>query len=179
MRIPIVLFVAACVAFILFSMWGRKPHKHREVSLADLEGFFEVLLRRGGNGGFMMIEIPRTSLFVQFSKYILNGGLIGLQFDFPLAPWSEMYYEPLKQELQEGGLHYTVEPGREGGGVREFLTVDIGQDVRAAAGIARTVSTKVFRLREDLTVTVWFSNVSPREETITRKAVAENKRVTH
>ena len=117
----------------------------------------------------MVIEIPKTPVFIQFSKYIMKNGCIGLQFDFPLAPWSEEYYEQLKQELQRSGFCYTTGQTRadEEVLVREFLTVDIKKDVSKAATLARTILRSVFGLHEYSQVTLYFSNVSPKEETIT------------
>ena len=114
----------------------------------------------------MVIEIPKAPIFIQFSKYILKNGCIGLQFDFPVAPWSERYYEKLKLELEKNGFYYTSKQTRVHE-VREFLTVDVKQDVSGAATLARSILRSVFGLHEHSPVTLYFSKVSPKEETIT------------
>jgi hypothetical protein len=155
-----IVLVASGFAFACLEIWGRRRHKHRRVRLADLDRFLGALLTRGFNGGLVVIEIPKTPLFLQFSKYVLKDGRVGLQLDFPVAPWSEKYYDRLKQELDKNGVYYTSQETR-AHGVREFLMVDVKQSIGDAATLARTVFHSVFGMSEDTLVTVYFSGVSP------------------
>ena len=94
------------VGFVSFWYFGKKPYKHRGLSQENLTEYFEALFARGFNGGNLIIEVPDGPLFIQFSKYIVKKGEVGLQFDFPSMPWSEKYYELLKRELTKKGLRF-------------------------------------------------------------------------
>ncbi len=157
------LIVLAGFAFVCFEIWGRRSHKHRRVPLADLERFFDALLKRGFNGGFMVIEVPKTSVFIQFSKYILKKGHVGLQLDFPLVPWSEKYRESLRHELSKAGFDFRLTAGSDG---TEFVTVDLGQNIGRCVAVAKLVLQCVFGLAQDQKVNVYFENISPRQEAI-------------
>ncbi len=165
MKLFFILFVLTAVALTCFWYFGRKHYKHKVVPQRDLSRYFEALFTRGFNGGFLVIEVPNSPLFIQFSKYVLKNGHVGLQFDFPMAPWSEKYYELLKQELSKMSFELSTRP-TSGSKVREFLTVDLKQDIVSATTLARFVLQSVFGLDRDQTVTLYFENISPKDERI-------------
>ena len=112
-----------------------------------------------------MIEVPNSPLFIQFSKYFLGKGRVGLKLDFPLAPWSEKYYERVKQELSKMSLKFSVVPTMETT-VREFLTVDLGQDIDQAITLAKMILHSAFGLDQNQTFTLYFDNISHKDENI-------------
>jgi hypothetical protein len=90
---------------------------------------------------------------------------MGIEFAFPLSPWSEQYYERLKQHLGERGITYRVErTGRLD--TREFLNVDVATDLDRAETVARSALHDIFGLASDASVDVHYENVSPRDEII-------------
>ena len=159
----VLLLTAAAIAGLWYI--GRKPYKHRRVPQANLNTYFEALLNRGFNGGVLIIEIPGSPLFLQFSKYIFRDGHVGLRFVFPLAPWSESYYEQVCRELSKRGFDLVTLPTSKGQ-VSEFLTVDLKQNIAEAVNVARLVIQSVYRLKEDQTLELYFHNVSPKNERI-------------
>jgi hypothetical protein len=161
----IYIFTVVVIALAVLFYFGEKPWKIKNVSLDELEKYLEALLKRGFNGGFLIMEVPQTSLFVQFSKYIKKKGPTGLQFDFPLAPWSEKYYNRLKSQLSKEKINYSTEEVS-GGKVEEFLTVDLEQNIAKAAEVARLTLRSVFELGSGQAVTVYFQHINPKDEEV-------------
>jgi hypothetical protein len=153
--------------------WAKQPARHRiNVAQGNFRLYLEALLYRGYDGGYMIIEAPDRRRFIQFSKYIKNERVAGLQFDFPRAPWSEEYFGPLKALLDR--RNYTneiekVDPApkqRLKNQVVEFLVIDLDQDLDKASELSKLVFLEVFRLNPSDTVTLWFVDVSIHDEKI-------------
>ena len=161
----VILLVVVVLAVLAFFWWGKKPHKHRNIAQDQLEEFLEALFYRGYDGGFICIEIPKSRSFIQFSKYMGTRGVVGLQFDFPLADWSKEYYAKLSSVLNDRAVKYEIQSTGEAG-VSEFLVVDLKQDVKMASYLAKLVIQDVFDLGKDDCVDLYFENVSPRNEKI-------------
>lgn len=154
-----VLLCALCLV-----LWWRmgKPHIHRNLAPADVQRLLEALLRRGYDRGSLIIEVDdsqRPRKFVQFTKYIAAGGRIGLQFDFPLARWSQPYYEAIQQKLEESGLQYRVEKtGRQD--TEEFINVDLATDLNRAYQAAALSLTVLSSNRPEVRLRGSFQGIS-------------------
>jgi hypothetical protein len=135
--IPVGLAAAFLIAMMLWH-WGKQPHVHRNLGSSDVQRLLRTLLRRGYDRGSLTLEIEdgsRPRKFLQFSKYIAPGGRTGLQFDFPLASWSEAYYPALRDRLDEDVIRYRIErTGRRD--TREFINIDFEHDVEKARDVA-------------------------------------------
>ncbi|HET8670697.1 MAG TPA: hypothetical protein VFM05_08755 [Candidatus Saccharimonadales bacterium] len=161
------------VLMILFWWWGKRPARHRiNLAQGNFRRYMEALLSRGYDRGFMIIEAPDRRRFIQFSKYIKNETGAGLQFDFPLVPWSEEYFEPLKAVLDQRSYkcqieHVNPSPKHEvKNQVREFLVIDLEQDLEKASELSKLVFLEVFKLKPSDMVTLWFVNISINDERI-------------
>lgn len=169
----IVGLVVAIALVILFRWWAKRPLRHRlNVAQGDYRRYLEALLNRGYDRGFMVIQAPDRKRFIQFSKYMKDAQVPGLQFDFPQAAWSQEYSERLKALLDQRNYKYeiqTVEPSpkdKSANAVSEFVVIDLQQDLKAAAELSKLVFLEVFKLNSSDTVALWFVNVSPWDEKI-------------
>ena len=132
-----------------------------EIDQADLGRLISMLLERGYDLGFLVFELPGDQRFVEFSKYMKEGAKVGIQLDFPLSPWSEPYYDQVKSLLESRRVPYKVEDTPDGP-VREFIQVDFGQDVTAAAATAKEIFDRVFRVDPAVRLTADMEYIAPR-----------------
>ena len=152
--------VAAIVAGIFLYRRPREVEHLEEVGLADLERCLGILLHRGYDLGFVMFEMPGDQRFLEFSKYVRDQEHQGVQLDFPRADWSEPFYEQVKSLLESKKIPYQVEDTPDGP-VREFIQVDFAQDLDCAAGTAREIFERVFRIKPDTRLNADFQHVAP------------------
>jgi hypothetical protein len=150
---------------------GQRPARHKVPASGDFTKFLRTILHRGYNGGFMMIETAKKEPFLQISKYIRSKGDVGLSLDFPQAPWSEVYFEKLKRELDKLAWLYEIEPTNPTQTevpnlVSSFLTLDLEQDLQRANELVKLCLLKIFGLPEQELVTVFFINASLVDEKI-------------
>ena len=151
------LLIGAIVLVLLFvfNWWLRRPPRYRKIVNDDLSKFFKALLDANYPTGFLVIEAPNKNRFVQFARY-QKGRKPGIQFDFPLAPWSENYYEKLNGILSDKGIDFeTQETGEKV--VVSFITVDFKQDWVKAMELAKLVLLEVFGLRPNDRIKVYVS----------------------
>jgi len=155
--------VAILLLFAARKILNRAPRYRRTVQ-DDLTKFFETLFERGYDRGFLVIEAPRER-FIQFSKYIKKKGELGLRFDFPLAPWSEKYYETLKKILYERGIDYEIRSTGQDN-VAAFITIDFKKDFTKAMDLAKLVLVEVFLLQPTDKLKLYFDHINPRDERV-------------
>lgn len=155
--------IAILLLYALRKILARAPRYTRTVQ-DDLTKFFETLFERGYDRGFLVIEAPRNR-FIQFSKYIRKRGELGLQFDFPLAPWSQKYYETLKKTLYERAIDYEIQSTGEDN-VAAFITIDFKTDFTKAMDVAKLVLVQVFLLQPTDKLKLYFHNINPRDERV-------------
>jgi len=100
------------------------------------------------NRGFIIIEDRNSEHFIQFRKYILRDGEIGLELGFPEAPWSAAYFPELRDALANSGTSFR-EARETSGKVTAFIHVDCGQDIDQAVGLTRLCFFEIFGLGTD------------------------------
>ncbi len=159
--LALIFGVAALLAALFVYRRPRSSEHVEEIGLADLERLITNLLQRGYDLGFLVLELPGEERFVEFSKYIKEGARQGIQLDFPLSPWSEPYYDQVKSLLESRRVEYTVQD-TPNGPVREFIQVDFGQDVPAAAVMAKEIFERVFRVAPTIRLTADLEYVAPK-----------------
>jgi hypothetical protein len=168
---PWLIVTAIVVVGLLLFMWrhGRRPYRYKNVEASHLKRFMETLLNRGYQGGLLILETKdngREGRFLQFAKYIHGDGHSGLEFGFPLAPWSRPYYAALRKNLETDGVKFRLEDtGRQD--TEQFLLVDLGKDMRIAQRVADIAIETVFGSKSS-TFQAHYENISLREETIGR-----------
>jgi hypothetical protein len=152
---------------VLVLIWLNTPTVFR-ARRDGLRRYLEGLLNRGYYGAHMIVNLPRSAgrgCFIQFRKYLQPDGAAVLEFGFPLARWSESYYERVCSLVEREELSAERVPtGRSD--VREFLQVNLGQDLDAAQGLATAVMREVFGVSPDEVVRVTLHDISPLDERI-------------
>ena len=157
MNVITYLLIGALVLILLYvaNWYLRRPPRYRRNVNDDLSKFFKALLDENYPTGFLVIEAPNKDRFVQFATYT-KGRKAGIQFDFPLAPWSKSYYEKLKGILHDKGIDFETEPTGEQV-VASFITVDFEQDWAKAMDLAKLVLLEVFGMQPDDRIKVYLS----------------------
>jgi hypothetical protein len=159
--ISIIIFIWAILHF------GNKPKIHRKIPQNNLKKYLEVLLNRGYDRSFIIIQVPwdkKFKRFLQYTKYIGDNN-VGLEFDYPLAEWSKPYYDKLKSILQKSHIGFEIEKTDQKE-VPEFLVIDIKKDLEMASKISILVLQDMYNLGPNDFVELYFYNISPREERI-------------
>ena len=142
----LIFMLLAAVGVLLLWQYGQRPRRYRNVQVGELARFIQTLLKRGYQGGLLILETKTSRSdrrFLQFSKYIREDGRAGLEFGFPNAPWSRAYYDALRRELDAKGVAFTLQDtGRHD--TTQFLVVDLERDVTKAQRVAELAVPIVF-----------------------------------
>jgi hypothetical protein len=133
--------------------------------LSTLDRPIRALLRRGYDGGFIVIKRYRKTPFVQLRKYIRCPGDYGIELSFPMVDWSMRYVPAVEQLCDAQNLGHTKESHR---GAMPFLYVDFGHDVENAHSFVVRVLTDVFGWSEDTKCFALLEHGDPRDVLIDR-----------
>ena len=98
-----------------------------------------------------------TEPFLQFTKYDAHRNP-GLRFAFPLAPWSELFFERVVSSLQASGYPVITEETGDTP-VRRFAIVNLGKDVNQAGSLALAALSAMGHDGHKLKV--WYEGVGP------------------
>ena len=123
--------------------WGLYDH-----GFDKMPEVIKWALRYCLNRGIIVIEDRNSEHFIQFRKYILRNGEIGLEFGFPEAPWSTAYFPQLRDAMTASGTSFR-ETRETYGRVTAFLHVDCGNDIDKAVALADLCFFKIFCLAPD------------------------------
>ena len=134
--IAIILFVLIGLAFI-YAKGGKR------YLIADLKHPISQLLKRGYDGGFLVVKPVFSKRFVQFSKYIVRLGEFGIEMSFPRAPWSADFYELVEEKCKERDLDYSIEK-KDSDNSLEFINVDFKTDTDSAYAVMVEIMTDIF-----------------------------------
>lgn len=159
--------VAAVLVFRRLSKGVRRSATELRRPIADL-------LKRGYDGGILIIQHTRSEIFLQFRKYIRSRGDYGIELGFPRAKWSEEYFSRLSDYCDDHGIDYILDPSEQAGPI-QFLHVDFGQDYDRAYWFTKNVLRDIFNLSSEATYYVHLNNASPRDELIDHRRTSERK----
>jgi hypothetical protein len=138
MLIVIITVITLMAVIGGFWFFGRKPAIHRQITPAKLEKLLSVLLNQGSDGGALFVRGKGDIPFIQVMKYVGREG-VGLQLDFPRAPWAQPFLPGVEASLRK--YHPLATGGwTERGNDLEFITVDFGTDVKKAAACVTDVA---------------------------------------
>jgi hypothetical protein len=165
LTLTVVCLVLLAMATAWVRSFLRRPPRYRRRVGDDLAEFFQALLFRGYDKSFLLIEAPNKKRFIQFRKYIIKRENLGLEFGFPLAPWSQHYYREMEKLFYDRGIEYETRTTGENT-VTAFLTVDLKQDVTKAMQLATLVLVEVFKLGANARIRVSVTNINPGLEKI-------------
>jgi hypothetical protein len=138
----ILFIVVSLVLLLLRAMKGVK------YNLEKLRVAIEALLRRGYNGGFLVIKVPYSSKFVQLRKYIHSPGKYGIELGFPRAKWSEMYFDDVFAYCKRAGLQPVLKDEIWRNSTMEFIYADFGRDIDMAHSCILYILIEILRVNE-------------------------------
>jgi hypothetical protein len=155
-EIGVYVVVGFFIAVFAASAWHvAKTNRERERLWNDLdaEGVkrgLDLLLKRGYQGAFAIVEHQKTGRFVQFLKYVDDAGEVGLEMHFPRADWSAAFYPKILTLLRSRGIEFErqavdrqVVPDPQ---TAEFICVDFAANTTLAADVASQIATDIFEL---------------------------------
>jgi len=153
--------IAACVLVMLVVgalHYGALPARHGNLTPGHLTSLITALLNQGYSGGTLTFQVRKRDAFLQMMKYV-GRKRSGIQLDFPLARWSENYYDRARTVLAARGIGFVEEnTGRTD--TKSFLTVDFGTDVSVATRVVRLLAGEVLGVDMEHDMVAYFQNVS-------------------
>jgi len=166
------LWVVTCfavVALALFAWRAFQIYRSREdewgrLDAAGVERGLNLLLKRGYDGAFAILTDVQSGRFVQFRKYILRQGHVGLEMHFPRAPWSEPYYSTVQSILRRNDVQFE-RVGLQTEPTLEVIHADFGGNVALAARITLEIFVDGFRCPR-LCVRMQADDICPVDETV-------------
>jgi len=156
--LPIAL-VGFVLAIILVIIASSRLLKGRRYSISELSIAIDALLKRGFNGGFLVIKRWSNPEFLQLRKYIKDPSDYGIELCFPRANWSVAYFDSVSRYCDSNNFEYRSEIWNDQDGM-EFLVVDFGQDVRGASGFVVEIFREVFSVDEQESFRIRLGNSS-------------------
>jgi hypothetical protein len=161
----LVLVIAFAMVLTALVWRGLKGPAH---TLASIEEPIGALLKRGYDGGFLVIKISYSRKFIQLRKYINAPGEYGISLVFPKAAWSLGYFDKLEEFCKKVGIDYTIEMGGSDKHAMEFLFVDFGKDSARAHEFVVQLLVEVFNVDEDVTLFVRLEDAAVEDRLIDR-----------
>ncbi|HID70189.1 MAG TPA: hypothetical protein EYP35_06965 [Desulfobacterales bacterium] len=152
------IFTFLVIALFVFLI--RKAGKGPQHSLSSLRQPITDLLRRGYNGGFLIIDVSGSKFFVQFRKYINKPKDYGIELSFPQVERSGPYFDRLISICKEGNYDFEIVKEKQDNESLNFLYVDFGQNISKAHNFVKIVIVDVFDLEEDVVLYVRLENAS-------------------
>lgn len=139
------------------------PKVHK-VAHNNLRKFFEILLYRGYDGGFLIIEGDKKIPFLQFKKYISDNDVY-LEMSFPKVKWSMDYFPSLKKLLSNKDIHFEIKNTTDSN--IDFLDIHCSKDIDFCVSLTNDIFVNIFNNSEEtLDYKIKFFDVSPLDEKI-------------
>ena len=141
------------IVFIIFLIGVKKG---LERTIEQTKGSINDLLKRGFDGGFLIITVAYTKKFIQFRKYIKSPGKYGIELCFPNAKWSHPYCMKLRSYCLENKIEFYVEQNNP----LVFLCTDFKRDVDLAHDFVKIILTEIFDFKESIRLFVRLHNAT-------------------
>jgi len=146
----------AIIGIVLLILRGVKgPAK----TLETIERPIFDLLKRGYDGGFLLIDIARSKHFLQLRKYINKPDEYGIELCFPNASWSSGYFQKLKELCEHEKIKYTIADKEDSESI-EFLCIDFGKDAHASYKFVKKIMIDMFKVDKDAKLFVRLENAA-------------------
>jgi hypothetical protein len=154
------ILVISCVAFFVWR--GVKGPAH---TLETIEKPIKDLLKRGYDGGFLILSVSRSKCFVQLRKYIKESGLYGIELCFPNANWSAQYFEALIDFCIREDIEYLIAKENTDGPL-EFLYIDFNRDIQKAHRYIKKIFKEILGVDENVKLYSRLENASVEDKLI-------------
>ena len=138
-------YTLAGVVFV-FIETETAPTPWRGKEISDVKSWLAILLRRGYQGGHILIAHGPSGRSLQFRKYIRGKGDYGLELRFPKTDWATEYWPMIQAFCEKAGRHYRVEAESLDGSTNEVLLIDCEQETDRAYDLALAIWTRFFDL---------------------------------
>ncbi len=163
--IVVILLLLSCglALFLLVHRGVKGPGK----TLDELIVPIEDLLKRGYDGGILLIDISHTDYFIQLRKYIARPGNYGIEVCFPNSDWSRHFFRKLEKLCKREGIKYEITEKTHISPV-EFLCIDFGKDSHAAHEFVKKIILEIFGMDNKVTLFVKLENATIENKLIGR-----------
>jgi len=101
------IIVGIIIVWYLIRVLGSKLIYYKKTRIEDFPRFLGSLMVQFDDGGLLFFQHEGSDRFLQFVKYIQDGKE-SLNFGFPDAPWSRMYFDRVKECLQSGNISFEI-----------------------------------------------------------------------
>jgi len=152
----------AIAVLILIAGFVLRAAKGAPRTLDTLSGALADLLKRGYDGGFLIISISYSRRFLQIRKYIRQPGNYGIELAFPKAKWSLSCFDAVRDLCRRRGLDSRVSDE----GVLDFLYADFGTNVSEANDCVKEILADIFGVSSKATLFVKLENATVEDELI-------------
>jgi len=136
--------LAGVVSIFIETEMAPTPWRGKEFS--DVKSWLAILLRRGYQGGHILIAHGPSGRSLRFRKYIRDKGDYGLELCFPNTDWAAEYRPMIQDFCKKAGRHYRVETETLDGSTNEVLLIDCEQETDRAYDLALAIWTRFFDL---------------------------------
>ena len=163
MSILIIVSISILIIIIAIRYYLKRPYIHKNITLDLLPKYFKMLLYRGYESAFMIIKSKKDKKFLQFSKHIIKINEVDLELGFPLASWSQPYYEKLHDVLKKENIDYLIIPKKNDKEL-EFTDVNCKDNIEFCIKLVEIIFIQVFDYdKEDLVFNITLENGSPED----------------
>lgn len=135
---PYWVFALIALLILIYLLLPGGRRRSRNIPFQKLRQYFDFLLRYAMDGSFVIIGSRGFSRFVQFRKETGADGHGILTLDFPDAPWSRPYFEPVATVLRQKGISFTAVP-TDSLECRQFLVVTNIRNELEAESLAKLI----------------------------------------
>jgi hypothetical protein len=143
--VAVIAVVILGAATRLVTMYRRHMATFENLGIDQVRFYLAMLLDRGKEGSFLILEEMNGNRFLQFRKYEHSARAYGVECHFPLAAWSRGYDQQLQDMLSRQSMQFDVASGS-GKPVNRFIRIDFGRDVTEACRFVEDVFVQLFQL---------------------------------
>lgn len=152
---------------ILLSHLAKKLSRGPARKIDQLRRPLEDLLKRGFDGGTLIIDHPKTGTFIQFKKYILEKDNYGIELFYPEVEWSKGFISEFKKWSRSNDLEVVeVYPGVDS--PLHFYKIDFSKNTDSAFECVKGLF-DVFGVPNASDFYILLENADPRDVLITNK----------
>jgi len=164
MMIIIALLLLCALGIVLLVYKGMKGPSR---TLEDLIVPIQDLLRRGYDGGILLIDVAHKKYFLQLRKYIVGAGNYGIELCFPNSDWSHDVFQKLREICNREKIEYVITEKNDTSPI-EFLCIDFGKDSYAAHEFIKRIILELFGMDNNVKLFVRLENATVEDRLIDR-----------
>lgn len=137
--------IGIAIALIIGTLLILRGIKGPAKTLETIEKPIADLLKRGYDGGFLIIDIARTKHFLQLRKYINKPNEYGIELCFPNTNWSTNYFHQLIDLCRHEKIEHSITK-KDGKQSIEFLCIDFAKDAHTAYTFVKRILIEILQV---------------------------------